>query len=435
MLSRLIYPTVILCAITLYFILKNFIPPLAAGYGGVTFGALCILFFEFYTPYKKAWHPTLNDIKNDALFLVLVQMILPKLFSFTLIYLFLGTLDAKNTLWPQELPIVIQAILMILIADFLRYWVHRYAHINKTLWKLHAVHHSPKKLYWLNVGRFHPLEKMLQFLFDALPFIVLGVSQEVLSLYFVFYAVNGFFQHSNIQLEMGFLNKIISSPQLHRWHHSKKIAEANNNYGNNIIIWDILFKSYYFPNDKDVESIGLRNVNYPQSFKAQMKTPFSGDIDRAPRPVQGVKNILINALITLKMILIKHTQYRKIIALSHNPQANQNTLLAEIINKNSNTDFGQKHHFDTIKNYHDFTQNVPIAEYEDLRKMILEQESTKRTTLTHEQPIIYNQTSGTTGKPKYIPLLKSSLQSLKQSQEFFSYLQYQIHQKPLRVNI
>jgi hypothetical protein len=31
-----------------------------------------------------------------------------------------------------------------------------------------------------------------------MPFIALGVSQEVVMLYFVVYAINGFFQHSNI---------------------------------------------------------------------------------------------------------------------------------------------------------------------------------------------------------------------------------------------
>jgi len=31
------------------------------------------------------------------------------------------------------------------------------------------VHHYPHKLYWLNVGRFHPIEKALQYMLDMLP--------------------------------------------------------------------------------------------------------------------------------------------------------------------------------------------------------------------------------------------------------------------------
>lgn len=31
---------------------------------------------------------------------------------------------------------------MVLAVDFLRYWLHRAAHENDTLWRLHSVHHS-----------------------------------------------------------------------------------------------------------------------------------------------------------------------------------------------------------------------------------------------------------------------------------------------------
>ena len=50
---------------------------------------------------------------------------------------------------------------------------------------------------------FHPIDKSLQFMADALPFIILGVGPAVLSLYFLLYAVNGFFQHSNCRVRLG----------------------------------------------------------------------------------------------------------------------------------------------------------------------------------------------------------------------------------------
>ena len=93
------------------------------------------------------------------------------------------------------------------------------------------------RLYWLNVGRFHPLEKAVQYALDTLPFAVLAVSQEVLATYFIFYALNGFFQHSNCRVRLGLLNYIIAGPELHRWHHSATAEESNHNFGNNLIIW------------------------------------------------------------------------------------------------------------------------------------------------------------------------------------------------------
>lgn len=56
------------------------------------------------------------------------------------------------------------------------------------------------------MGRFHPLEKAFQFVLDALPFMLRGVGEQVISLYFVFYSINGFFRHSNIRLRYGALN-------------------------------------------------------------------------------------------------------------------------------------------------------------------------------------------------------------------------------------
>jgi sterol desaturase/sphingolipid hydroxylase (fatty acid hydroxylase superfamily) len=124
------------------------------------------------------------------------------------------------------------------------------------------------------VGRFHPVDKGLQFIFDALPFIILGVSEQVLALYFVFYAVNGFFQHSNIRLHFGWLNYVVSSAELHRWHHSRLKAESDRNYGNNLIVWDLLFGTRFLPADRKVSELGLTAVTYPDSFWRQMFEPF-----------------------------------------------------------------------------------------------------------------------------------------------------------------
>jgi sterol desaturase/sphingolipid hydroxylase (fatty acid hydroxylase superfamily) len=80
---------------------------------------------------------------------------------------------------------------------------------------------------------------------------------------------------------LGWLNYIISGPELHRWHHSKTIKESNSNYGNNVIVWDILFGTFFYPKDRRVKELGLLNRRYPSGFLAQMRTPFIKDIDKA----------------------------------------------------------------------------------------------------------------------------------------------------------
>ena len=252
--------------------------PLAASYVAALAAAALITLHEIRLPYRRAWQPGVTDIGTDALFMVAVQVALPYLLSLLIVSALSDVLGKDgvglSAFWPHHWPVAAQACLMLLAADFARYWLHRAFHGLPGLWRFHAVHHSPHRLYWLNVGRFHPLDKAGQYLFDALPFLLLGVSNEVLAAYFVFYAINGFFQHSNCRVSLGPLNYIVSGPELHRWHHSILPAESDRNFGNNLILWDILFGTRFLPYGRAVETLGLKNRAYPMGFLAQMKAPF-----------------------------------------------------------------------------------------------------------------------------------------------------------------
>ena len=280
------YPGVLVIAFLTFAGLQKFGAPLTViAYVPALLAALLITLHENFLPHRRAWQPSKGDVANDFGFMVLVQMLLPYFLSWILVLLAVENVGARNwTLegfWPRGHPVWAQAIYMMLGADFLRYWLHRACHSTDILWRFHAVHHSPKKLYWLNVGRFHPLEKSVQYVCDTLPFVFLGVSADVLSVYFVFYAVNGFFQHSNCEVRLGLLNFIVSGPELHRWHHSRLLEESNNNYGNNLILWDLLFGTRFLPEGRQVGDLGLLNRDYPLNFVRQMATPFVKGLDKA----------------------------------------------------------------------------------------------------------------------------------------------------------
>ena len=258
-----------------------------ATFAPVLAGALVITSLEWKFPQRVEWKPARRELLTDVMYMALVQTALPRVLGFivALSLLQVPQLHIASDLWPHQWNLFAQVAVMLLGAEFLRYWLHRLAHNWTPLWQLHAVHHSPHRLYWVNVGRFHPLEKALQYLLDALPFILLGVSEQVLALYFVFYAMNGFFQHCNIRVRLGFLNQIVSGPELHRWHHSERIEESNHNYGNNLIVWDRVFGTRYLPEDREVDSLGLINRQYPMGLMAQLGTPFIPGLDKA-RPIE-----------------------------------------------------------------------------------------------------------------------------------------------------
>ena len=274
------YPALLVGSYILFVWLRETGSPLLfSSYLSVLVGGFGVLLHETFAPAREDWRPDQSEVLNDGLVLTLVQILLPILLK--ALALALIVVLAKSNLaplafaWPHQMPVLIQIMAMLVIAEFFRYWLHRALHEHMALWKLHAVHHAPDKLYTVNVGRFHPLDKALQFLGDTLPFLLLGVSTEVFAAYFVLYALNGFYQHSNADVRLGPLNWVIAGPELHRWHHSAKISEANSNYGNNLIIWDTVFGTRFLPKDREVGSIGIGNKEWPNGFLAQMTAPFT----------------------------------------------------------------------------------------------------------------------------------------------------------------
>ena len=247
-------------------------------YVPVLFAAAAVTILERAFPHRSDWRPPAAEIKTDLVFMTTVQLALPPLVSFLFVYLLIDPVRALNLpvrgLWPHAWPIWIQAILMVLIVDLLRYWLHRFAHENDTLWRLHSVHHSVEQLYWLNTARFHPVEKTLQMCLDSLPFLLIGVHERVLALYYIAYATNGFFQHCNIHLRYGPLNYIVGSAETHRWHHSRVPRESNANYGNTVIVWDLVFGTWFLPKDRDLQDLGLQERDYPKTFLGMMRAPF-----------------------------------------------------------------------------------------------------------------------------------------------------------------
>ena len=295
-LGRLAFPLVMGAGliITYYFIHVQGVSINKVTFPVVIISLLAIALLERIIPFRQNWNQTDGDVGNDAINLVITQTIIPRLFT-PFGYIVLAAITAwlaqkmGNQLWPHHWHLSAQLFLALLIAEFGRYWVHRWAHTVPILWRFHAIHHSPNRLYFLNAARFHPIEKVFFLLPETIPFILLGTNPETLGLYAVFNSIHGLFQHSNIYLKLGWLNYIFSMAELHRFHHSKIIEESNRNYGNNLIFWDIVFGTFYYPKEREVNTIGLYNPAYPKDYIGQLKAPFQGEIDK-PTDFYGREN-------------------------------------------------------------------------------------------------------------------------------------------------
>lgn len=424
---RLVYPAVIGSGMTLHLWMTGAaLPVTASAYLTVALGALAVVALEHRLPHRRTWRATPAEYRTDFLYLVLVQISLPVLLALLANLALSGLLQHPPAgLWPHAWPFGVQAVLMILVADGLRYWLHVAAHRYPPLWRLHAVHHSPRNLYWLNVARFHPLEKSLHYLLDSLPFVLLGVHQEVIGLYLVFYALNGFLQHCNIALRLGWLNYLVSGPELHRWHHSRLPTESAVNFGNNLIVWDLLFGTRYLPEQRTVHDVGLLNRSYPESIGQQLKAPFVRDIDRREAGVPSWRELAENLLIYLRMLATRGSTWRSFVAAASNPRRAQLQVLERVLSGNRRAQFCKDHAISADARYEDFREQVPVQTYETLRPYIEANLRNGSAQLTAEPPLMYAQTSGTTGAPKFIPVLPAALEDLRRSQALATLVQYQ----------
>jgi sterol desaturase/sphingolipid hydroxylase (fatty acid hydroxylase superfamily) len=64
--------------------------------------------------------------------------------------------------------------------------------------------------------------------------------------------------------------------EVHRFHHSKLLAEGNNNYGNNIILWDLVFGTFLWPKDRQASvEVGLADMpDFPKDYVGQVLSPW-----------------------------------------------------------------------------------------------------------------------------------------------------------------
>jgi len=92
-----------------------------------------------------------------------------------------------------------------------------------------------------------------------------------------------------------------------------------------------------------------------------------------------------------------------------NPVATQQRIFEQLLAEAKNTQFGKDHHFSEIKTFADFTRNVPVRDYEELKPYVDRVVKGEEDVLWKGKPIYFAKTSGTTSGAKYIPLTKESM--------------------------
>jgi sterol desaturase/sphingolipid hydroxylase (fatty acid hydroxylase superfamily) len=250
-----------------------------------------VALLERFFPHHESWLHSKGDLGPDIAFAITIGAVSSIVVTPLVVYFGTSLLGALSqhfglALWPDSWPLLAQLPLALAVAEFPKYWHHRLQHNTDVLWRFHATHHSAPRLYWLNAARFHPLDIIADGLLGGVTLVALGVGIEVIALFNLVSGIHGYFQHANLKLRLGPLNYLFSMAELHRWHHSKTVHEANHNYGQNVILWDLIFGSFYWPKDREPpEAIGIPDLPaFPMTYWRQLASPFTwGRIKRDSR--------------------------------------------------------------------------------------------------------------------------------------------------------
>lgn len=240
---------------------------------------VCLFFLERYMPHEVKWQESDGQLFADLAHTLLSKGVVQALVAFAGIFgltkLITPLTDEGYGIWPRDWPLWCQVLLGIVTAEFGLYWAHRLSHEFHPLWRFHAVHHSVTKLWIVNTGRFHFVNSLVSILLGTGVLIALGAPLEIVIWLSAVTAYIGVLTHCNVEMRFFWpLSYMFNTPELHRWHHSKRLREGNKNYSENVMIWDHVFRTFFIDRDRRPPvNIGITQ-KMPEKFTEQLVWPF-----------------------------------------------------------------------------------------------------------------------------------------------------------------
>lgn len=247
-----------------------------------TTGFLLPVYFviEVMLPYQARWAMTWATFVADLKFVAVnagsVAAISAGLAAFTITTA--GTHSGPATHW----PLALQLLVCLLIFEAINYTIHRLMHemrgsVGRFLWRSHAAHHLPPRLYLVMHAVFHPINAVLiQGIAIIAPIWVMGYSPKVVAMFFMINGMHGLISHFNVDVRAGWLNFIFVGTELHRYHHSAG-KEDGGNYGATLSVFDVLFGTLVYHPGMPPHELGVRpDSGLPayERFLAVLALPF-----------------------------------------------------------------------------------------------------------------------------------------------------------------
>lgn len=245
--------------------------------------SLAFFSLEVMKPWRKGQAKFRQDFWLDAFYMFfnffLFSLIIYKAASDLVVNWFnylLASVGVTNlvALKVDSFPVWGQLLLIFVLRDFIQWNVHRLLHRVPWLWEFHKVHHSVKEMGFAAHLRYHWMENVVYRVLEYIPLAMIGFGIDDFIIVHIFTIIWGHFNHSNLNVPLGPLKYIFNNPQMHIWHHAKKLPREHRfgmNYGLTLSIWDYLFKTAYQPRDGRDITLGFHDEKeFPKSFWGQL---------------------------------------------------------------------------------------------------------------------------------------------------------------------
>ncbi len=174
----------------------------------------------------------------------------------------------------RALPLWVQFLVAILVADLAQYAVHRAFHQTPFLWRFHAVHHSSRDLDWLAGSRLHLVDAVSTRALVLVPLHLLGLAEPALYAYLVFVSFHAVFIHANVRFSFGPLEALVVTPRFHHWHHAAADEARDRNFAVHLPWLDRLFGTRYLPGNEWPARYGIAGDPVPEGYLAQLVYPL-----------------------------------------------------------------------------------------------------------------------------------------------------------------
>lgn len=237
---------------------------------------------ERIRPYQRGVKLFKKEFRQEAGFAFLSALLNP-LFKALALWLTADVLAAVLPMRAFEahlltLPLFAQVTLALIALDFTVYWRHRFTH--HFAWRAHSIHHAAKELTALTKLRLHPIDVTLALLANAIVLSLIGFTTEAIAYAGFALMLYDYLAHTNVRIGLPKpLRYVFGCPTYHRWHHALEEEAHNKNYAILFSLWDVLFGTFYYPDDRLPKGYGLSQTNgsytYPEGFRDQLVYPMS----------------------------------------------------------------------------------------------------------------------------------------------------------------